>query len=79
MEKSEVAQLRAQIDAEYEAGRRALYAPAQGVSRHQFITARMQRTGAYASQLIEHKGAQAAMPLIVEMMDKEAEIWKSVP
>jgi len=79
MEKSEIAQLRARIDAEYEAGQRALYSPAQGVSQHHIITARMERTGAYAHQLIKQLGPQAAMPLIFTMMEKDAELWKSAP
>lgn len=79
MEKSELAQLRAQIEAEYAAGHLALYGVAQGVSQHQIITARMERTGAYASQLIKQVGMREAIPLICQMMERDAETWKSVP
>jgi hypothetical protein len=40
---SEIARLRAAIQSEYEAAWSAMYGPAQGLAKHAFITARMER------------------------------------
>ena len=48
---SEVARLRAQIQAESEAAYLGLYGPSLGITKHAFITARMERLGELHEQL----------------------------
>ncbi len=68
--KSEIARLREQIEAEYEAARLALYGLAQGTARHDIIQAHMANAQQYGQQLIETIGSDEALPIIVEAMDK---------
>jgi hypothetical protein len=67
-QRSEVARLLAQIDSEYEAAQRGLSGLAQGISKHQFITRRMERIGALHSQLHELVGDEA-MALIAAQVE----------
>lgn len=68
--KSEVAQLLAQISAEYEAGQRALTGLAQGTSQHDFITARMERMSNLHAELGKIAGGRLeAMALIAKSLD----------
>ena len=48
---SEVARLRQQIQAEYEAAQRGLCGLSYGMSQHEFITARMENMGQLHNQL----------------------------
>jgi hypothetical protein len=64
---SNVARLKRQIDAEAEAAQLALYGPAQGISKHQFITARMERMGMLHEQLRNIIGDEADYYLIDAM------------
>jgi hypothetical protein len=66
---SEVARLRAQIDAEYAAAWTGLYGLSAGSTRHDFIQKRMERVGELGEQLIERIGKEAAIPLIVQAME----------
>ena len=50
---SEVARLRAQIEAEYQAAQQGLTGLAAGAARHAFITAKMERMTLYLQQLTE--------------------------
>jgi len=50
-QRSEVARLLAQIDAEQQSARRGLSELAQGVARHDFITAKMEHIGELHSEL----------------------------
>jgi len=50
-QRSEVARLLSQISAEYEAAHRGLHGLAQGISQHEFITARMESMGQLHGQL----------------------------
>lgn len=68
---SEVAVLMATIDAEYGAARAALYDPALGTARHEFISARMERAQVAGQSLIETLGKEAALPLIIAAMSGE--------
>lgn len=68
--KSEVARLREQIEAEYEAARLALYGLAQGIARHEIISAHMANAQQYGQQLIEQLGPDEALPIIIEAMDE---------
>ena len=61
MPKSEVQQLREQIDLEIESMRRGLHGVAAGVAKHQFIEARMHQLGMYEDQLAQHVGEERAI------------------
>ncbi len=64
---SAIARLKEQIDAEAEAAQLAMYGPAQGISRHQFITARMERMGRLHEELKTLIGDEADYYLISAM------------
>lgn len=69
MRQSEVAQLLQQIDLEYGAAREALTGLALGTTKHEFITARMERLTLCHEQLSQHVGIQEASRLLVERME----------
>lgn len=58
--KSEVAQMRAQIELEYEAMKQGLVGVAAGVAKHQFIMAKMERVGQLTDRLAQQIGQQQA-------------------
>ena len=62
--KSEVARLREQIQAEYQAAQQGLSGLASGTARHDFITARTEHIGALHEKLAEIVGADEAIALI---------------
>ncbi len=64
MYKSEVAQLREQIELELDAMHRGMNGLAQGTARHAFINARMDRVGACQDSLAAHIGAEAASQVV---------------
>src|SRR6266571_8710291 len=64
MYKSEIAQLREQIELELDAMRSGMNGLALGTARHAFINARMERVGACQDSLAAHIGAEAASQLI---------------
>jgi len=66
---SEVARLREQIDAEYQAAYNGLHGLSAGSARHEFIQKRMERVAQISEQLIERLGKEAALPLILETME----------
>ena len=68
--KSEVAQIMAQIQAEYESSMCGLSGLASGTSRHEFITARMERIGQLHSDLRDLVGEQDATGLLVNALEK---------
>nr|BBH93385.1 hypothetical protein KTA_15840 [Thermogemmatispora argillosa] len=63
---SEVAELRKRLEAEHIAGRRALYAPASGWSKHAFIEARLRNMERCHQRLCELVGSEQAMALVFE-------------
>jgi len=65
---SEVAQILTQIQAEYESGMRGLCGLASGVTKHQFITARMERIDQLHSTLGECVGEEQATQLLVSAL-----------
>jgi hypothetical protein len=67
--KSEVAATIASIAAEYHACTLGLEGVAI-VARHEIITARMERLEVARIALVEQLGAEVAMPLIIEAIDK---------
>jgi hypothetical protein len=66
MSQSEVAQLKAQIMAEYEAGKRGLIGLAEGTAQHQFITSKMENMCKYLQRLIELAGPEKARAILLE-------------
>jgi len=70
---SEVARLRKQLEAEYEAAMLGLQGLAQGVSKHEFITKRMERVGELHEQLKGIVGEEEAIKIVTEINDKAAE------
>ncbi len=71
--KSEVAQLMRRIALEYEAAERGLTGFAEGSSKHQFITARLENIGACHEQLAQLVGDEQAAQLVCEAMEQRAE------
>jgi hypothetical protein len=64
MYKSEITQLREQIELELDAMRSGMHGLALGTARHAFINARMERVGAFQDSLATHIGAEAACQLV---------------
>lgn len=71
--KSEVAQLMRRIALEYEAAERGLFGFAEGSSKHQFITARLENIGACHEQLAQLVGDKQAAQLVCEAMENGVE------
>ncbi len=75
MSKSEVAQLRRQIELELESLHRGLYALSSGGARHAFINAKMDRVGSCQGVLANHVGENVARGIVyqlyVEAMEPE--------
>ena len=67
--RSEVAQIMAQIQAEYESGMCGLTGLSSGTARHDFITARMERIGQLHSDLRDLVGEQHAAGLLVDALE----------
>ncbi|MBX5458201.1 MAG: hypothetical protein IRZ31_15005, partial [Thermogemmatispora sp.] len=67
---SEVAELRKRLEEEYIAGRRALYAPAIGWSKHAFIEARLRNMERYHQRLCELVGPEQALELVFEVFER---------
>lgn len=66
MSMSEVADLRQQIELEYQAMQNAMMLFAEGKARHAFITARMNGVGYYQQALATHIGKEAAGKFVYE-------------
>ena len=66
MSQSEVARIREQMVAEYEAGKRGLVGLAQGTAQHQFIERRMETMHHCHARLIALVGQEQASQLIAE-------------
>ena len=69
--KSEIARIRAEMEAQYQAAEAALYGLAQGTSQHEFITAKLNRVAELQSELGQLVGEEAAAKAIVEVMSKK--------
>ena len=65
---SEVARLKAQLDAEYQAARLAMTGYAE-VARHEYITTRMERMGALHEELRGLVGDEKATEALVKALD----------
>jgi hypothetical protein len=68
MSQSEIARLRQQIEAEYLAAKEGLSGLASGTSRHDFITARMERMQGCQVQLAQIVGAPAAAQIVADTL-----------
>jgi len=64
MQKGEINQIRAQIQAEYEAAKQGLSGLASGAARHDFISAKTANIGKYHEQLVELLGPEQAISII---------------
>ncbi len=73
MPQSEVAQLRRQIELEFEAMQRGMTGLAMGVARHEFIRKRMDQVGSYQSRLAEQIGKQEAAQIVARLYVKVVE------
>lgn len=69
--KSEVARIREEIDAQNEAAKQGMYGLAEGVSKHAFITAKMDRIGELHDDLIQLVGEEKAAEIIIEVITKD--------
>lgn len=78
MAESEIARMRARIDAEERASRLALTGLAH-TSPHRFITARMEHLAGVVQGLIDEFGAEGAQDLIVQAMEREASWEQTLP
>ncbi len=82
MSRSEVARLRQQIELELEAMRNGMAGFAQGMARHHFIQARMERVGIYQDKLAEqvgdHKAGFMLCQLYEQVMEKD-EVQQALP
>jgi hypothetical protein len=67
---SEIAELRKRLEAEYIAGRMALYGPASGWSKHAFIEARLRNMEHYHKRLSELVGPESAIALVHEVFER---------
>ena len=61
---SEIAQIRAQIQAEYEAAEQGLSGLSSGTARHDFISARTENIGKCHDQLVQLLGPEQAISII---------------
>jgi hypothetical protein len=66
MSMSEIADIRQQIELEYQAMQGAMMLFAEGTARHAFITARMNGVGYYQQALAAHIGKEAAGKFVYE-------------
>jgi hypothetical protein len=68
---SEIARIRQQIEAEYQAAHEALHAIAI-TSPHRFITKRMERIELLRKELIQEAGKTEGMQIFVEVSEQSA-------
>jgi hypothetical protein len=64
MSKSEIAEIKQRIQAEYEAAQQGLSGLSSGTARHDFIQAKTEMIGQYHEQLVELVGPEQAIALI---------------
>ena len=69
---SEIVRLKAQIALEAEAGRRGMYGFASGMSKHDFITSRMERMGMLHERLGDLIGSTEATHYLLDIMSQDA-------
>lgn len=67
---SEVQRLREQIESEYQAATWGLHGLAEGISKHEFITHRMDAIGQIQEELEKLVGPEQARRIVVEQLDK---------
>ncbi|MBX5459156.1 MAG: hypothetical protein IRZ31_19870 [Thermogemmatispora sp.] len=69
MSGSEIARLRRQLEAEYLAGRWALYGLACGWAKHEYIQRRLRNMEEYQSKLAQLVGPERAAAIVCEVID----------
>jgi hypothetical protein len=74
--KSEVARLRQQITAEYEAAVRGLHGLAQGTAQHAFITQRMEQMATCHEALKGLVGEQEAIRIVAQALEQASDEGK---
>ncbi len=65
---SEVAQVLVQIEKEYTAACRGMYAFREGTTRHDFIATRLENMGRLLIELEQWVGVDGAAPLVIQIM-----------
>lgn len=65
--KSEVAQLCAQIERQYKAAQFAMNAPQIGAAKHRFITRRMAQIGVHQEQLANLIGEEESIGVVIDI------------
>jgi hypothetical protein len=68
--KSDIARLRQQIAAEYEAAQRGLHSLSLGTTQHAFITKRMENMSACHDALKKLVGEQEAIKILAETLEQ---------
>lgn len=68
---SEVACLRMQIEQEYQAAQ-MLKASALGTAKHEFITARIERIGAYQAVLAQLVGEEESIAIVCDIFEGDS-------
>jgi len=68
---SEIVRLKVQIALEAEAGRIGIYGLASGISRHDFITSRMERMGMLHERLGDLIGSTEATHYLLDIMSQD--------
>ena len=71
-QRSEGARLLSQISVEYEAAQRGLTGLSYGMSKHDFITARMENMGQIHSKLESLVGGDAAIAMIADQLNSSS-------
>jgi hypothetical protein len=69
--KSELVRLLRQIDMEYEAASLGLHGLAAGTAQHEIINAKMERWGTIQERLAPLIGKDAAIKVVIEVMEME--------
>lgn len=72
-QQSEVARLRALIEAEYAAARSALMDSASGTAQHRIINAKLDRMSALSVELAGKLGKDDAMKMIIDILDEKGQ------
>lgn len=68
MSQSEIAQIRKQIQAEYEAAKQGLSGFSSGTARHNFISAKTENIGKCHEQLVKLVGPEQAISIIANTL-----------
>jgi hypothetical protein len=73
---SEVARIKEEFELQRAAAHDALHGLSQGISKHSFITSKMERLGMLHEALKEKIGEEEAIKFIIEAMNKDNKQYK---